>query len=66
MLESRCYCYCYCPQGASIAKASITNAVIGLRSTIGEGCTITDAMVMGGSTRSKGSDSAACRVQGFS
>ncbi|KAG1677828.1 hypothetical protein FOA52_008592 [Chlamydomonas sp. UWO 241] len=34
-------------QGASIAKATISNAVIGLRATIGEGCSIIDAMVMG-------------------
>eukprot|EP00955_Chlamydomonas_euryale_P064566 359014-Chlamydomonas_euryale.AAC.4 len=34
-------------QGASVSKASISNAVIGLRASIGEGCTIQDAMVMG-------------------
>lgn len=34
-------------QGAIISEATISNAVIGLRATIGQGCVIQDAMVMG-------------------
>ena len=34
-------------QGASVYNSTINNAVIGLRSTIGKGCTIQDAMIMG-------------------
>lgn len=34
-------------QGAYVHDSAITNAVIGLRSIIGKGCTIQDAMIMG-------------------
>jgi len=34
-------------QGATAYNSTIHNAVIGLRSTIGKGCTIQDAMIMG-------------------
>jgi len=51
-------------QGSYVKKATISNAIIGLRAQIGEGCTIQDAMIMGADYYESDAQKAAAAAEG--